>query len=98
MATPTVYPRIKLPQLPTRELGLENAPAFPIDTSGMLDTLFRLSIRFKQRDQTLQGLSKAFTIGGKTARAREFLFGQEALDAKEAEQLKHLRNAEGQHA
>jgi hypothetical protein len=91
MATPTVDPRIKLPQLPTRELGLENAPAFPIDTAGMLDTLFRLSIRFKQRDQALQGLSKTVTIGDKTARAREFLFGHEALDAKEAEQLKHLR-------
>jgi lipoxygenase len=91
MATPTVDPRIKLPQLPTRELGLENVPAFPIDTAGMLDTLLRLSIRFKQREQSLQGLSKTFTIGGKTARAREFLFGYEALDAKEAEQLKHLR-------
>ena len=57
----------------------------------MLDTLFRLSIRFKQREQALQGLSKTYTIGGKTARAREFLFGHESLDAKEAAQLEHLR-------
>jgi hypothetical protein len=91
MATPTVDPRIKLPQLPTRELGLKNVPAFPIDTAGMLDTLLRLSIRFKQREQALQALSKTYTIGGKTARAREFLFGHEALDANAAEQLKHLR-------
>ena len=99
MATPTVDPQIKLPQLPTRELDLTNVPAFPIDTAGMLDTLFRLSMRFKQREQALQGLSRTYTIGGKTARAREFLFGHESLDAKEAAQLKHLRGtAEGQHA
>ena len=91
MATPTVDPQIKLPQLPTRELGFENVPAFPIDTAGMLDTLFRLSIRFKQREQALEGLSKTYTIGGKTARARDFLFGHESLDAKEAAQLEHLR-------
>jgi hypothetical protein len=74
MATPTVDPRIKLLQLPTRELGLENVPAFPIDTAGMLDTLFRLGIRFKQREQALEGLSKTYTIGGKTARARDFRY------------------------
>lgn len=91
MAAPTADPQVKLPQLPTRELGLRNVPAFPIDTAGMLDTLFRLSIRFKQREQALQGLSKTYTIGGRTARAREFLFGHEALDAKEAQQLKRLR-------
>jgi Lipoxygenase len=91
MATPTVDPQIKLPQLPTRELGLDNVPAFPIDTAGMLDTLFRLGIRFKQREQALEGLSKTYTIGGKTARARDFLFGRESLDAEEAEQLEHLR-------
>ncbi|WP_084286070.1 lipoxygenase family protein [Solirubrobacter soli] len=96
MATPTLHTPastspIKLPQLPTRELGLVNLPAFPIDTAGMLNTLFKLSIRFKQREQALQGLSKTYTIGGKTARAREFLFGHEALDAKDAAQIEHLR-------
>ena len=90
MATPTVDPKIKLPQLPTRELDLMNVPAFPIDTAGMVDTLFRLSMRFKQRDQALQGLSRTYTIGGRTARAREFLFGHESLHEKEAAQLKHL--------
>jgi hypothetical protein len=37
-------PKLKLPQLPTRELGLVNVPAVPIDTAGMLDTLIRLGI------------------------------------------------------
>ena len=65
MATPAVDPRIKLPQLPTRK-RLENAPAFPIDTAGMLETLVRLGVRFKQRQQALEGLSKTYTISSKT--------------------------------
>ncbi len=87
----TVDPQIKLPQLPTRELGFYNLPAFPIDTAGMVDTLIKLSVRFKQREQALEGLSRKSTIGGKTARARDFLFGFESLDAKEAAQLQHLK-------
>ena len=87
----TVNPQLQLPQLPTRELGLKNVPAFPIDTAGMLNTLVRLSTRFKQREQALQGLSRTYTIGGRTARAREFLFGQQSLADKEAAQLAHLR-------
>jgi len=86
MATPTVGPQLKLPQLPASELGLENLPAFPIDAAGMLDTLIRLSMRFKQREQALQGLSKTYTIGGRTARAREFLFGHQPLEASEKAQ------------
>ena len=82
MATPTVDPQVKLPQLPTRELGLENLPAFPIDTAGMVDMLIKLSVRFKQREQALEGLSRTYTIGGRTARAREFLFGHVALEAR----------------
>jgi hypothetical protein len=91
VATPTVDPPIKLPQLPTRELGFKNAPAFPVDVAGMVNTLLRLGIRLKQREQTLQGLSKTYTIGGKTARAYDFLFGHEAPDAKEAAQHERLR-------
>jgi hypothetical protein len=91
MAT-TDDPRMKLPQLPTSELGLENVPAFPIDTAGMLDTLIKLSVRFKQREQALEGLSRTYTIGGRTARAREFLFGDVSLAAKEHEQLERVRS------
>jgi len=91
MATSTRDPQIKLPQLPTSELGFKNMPAFPIDTAGMLDTLIRLSIRFKQREQALEGLSKKYTIGSRTARARDFLFGEQSLQAKEAAQLEKLR-------
>ena len=83
MATPTADPQIKLPQQPARKFGYKSLPAFPIDVPGMVDTLFRL----KQREQTLQGLLKTYTIGGRTARAREFLFGDQQLEAKEAGQL-----------
>jgi hypothetical protein len=95
MATSTMEPQIKLSQLPARDLGFKNAPAFPIDVAGMLDTLFRLSIRFKHREQALQGLSKTYTIGGKTARAYDFLIGHASLEAKEQAQLQALREQLG---
>jgi len=82
---------IKLPQLPLRELGLNNVPAVPVDIVGMLDTLVKLGVRVKQREQALQGLSKTFTIGGSTVRAHDFLFGGEATDAQQAAILERLR-------
>ena len=82
---------IKLPQLPLRELGLNNVPAVAVDIVGMLDTLVKLGVRVKQREQALQGLSKTFTIGGSTARAHDFLFGGEATDAQQAAILERLR-------
>jgi hypothetical protein len=92
MATTPIEPRIKLPQLPARELGFPNAPAIPIDTAGMLDTLVRLSLRFQQREQPLQGLSKTYTIGGHTAPARDFLFGKKPQDPDGAQALAHLHD------
>ncbi len=73
---------IKLPQLPLHELGLEYVPAIPVDIVGILDTLVKLGVRVKQREQALQGLSKTFTIGGSTARAHDFLFGGAAKGAR----------------
>jgi hypothetical protein len=81
----------KLPQLPTRELGLKHVPAIPVDVGGMADTLSGLVTRVKQREQSLQGLSRKFTIGGSTARAYNFLFGSGAADAKAAEAHEELR-------
>jgi hypothetical protein len=57
----------------------------------MLDTLVKLGIRVKQREQALQGLSKTFTIGGSTARAHDFLFGGETPGALQATVHEHLR-------
>src|SRR5262245_11307036 len=71
-------------QLPLRELGLKYIPAIPVDVHGMADTVSRLALRVKQREQALQGLSKIFTIGGSTARAYNFLYGSGAADKKAA--------------
>ena len=79
------------PQLPLREFGLTNIPAVPVDIAGMVDTLFKLGVRVKQREQALQGLSKTFTIGGSTARAYDFLFGGEAADARRRAAHERLR-------
>src|SRR5262245_14069325 len=69
-------------QLPLRELGLKHMPAIPVDVHGMADTVSRLALRVKQREQALEGLSKVFTIGGTTARAYNFLYGSGAADKK----------------
>jgi len=82
---------IKITQLPLRAHGLANAPAVPLDTLGMIDTLLKLATKLKQREQALQGLSKKFTIGGTTAPAYEFLFGREAVGADAAKALERLR-------
>src|SRR5262245_12127561 len=73
-----------MPQLPLRELRLKYIPAIPVDVHGMADTVSRLALRVKQREQTLQGLSKMFTIGSSTARAYNFLYGSGAADQKAA--------------
>ena len=71
---------VEMPRLPLGELGFKYIPAVPVDPGGVGDTLFKLAVRLKQREQPLQGLSKTFTIGGSTARAYNFLFGTEAAD------------------
>ncbi len=84
---------VKMPQLPLREMGFKYIPAVPVDSGGLQDTLFRLAIRLKQREQPLQGLSRTFTIGGSTARAYNFLFGTEAADEKQAAAHERLRGS-----
>jgi hypothetical protein len=74
----------KMPRLPLRELGFKHVPAVPVDPRGMADTVPKLVLRVKQREQALQGLSKTFTIGGSTARAYNFLYGNGAADKKAA--------------
>ena len=74
----------KLPHLRLHELGLRNVPAVPVDLGGMLDTLLKLGLRAKQREQAYQALTKTFTIGGTTARAYSFLFGAQSADAQPA--------------
>jgi hypothetical protein len=81
----------KLPQLPVRDFGLRSVPALPVDVVGMLDTLRRLSVKLEQRKQALEGLARTFTIGGSTARAYTFLYGDAGPDAQGAAANKTLR-------
>jgi len=81
----------RLSQLPRRELGLRYTPALPVDAVGMVDTLVRLGVKVQQRKQALQGLSRTFTIGRSTARAYNFLYGDEAIEAKAAASYERLR-------
>ena len=60
---------VKMPRLPLGELGFKYIPAVPVDAGGVGDTLVKLAVRLKQREQPLQGLSRTFTIGASTARA-----------------------------
>jgi hypothetical protein len=76
--------QFKLPQLRLRELGLKNVPAVPVDIAAMLDTLVKLGIREKQCEQAYQGLSRTFTIAGRTDRAHAFLFGKQTAAANRA--------------
>ena len=82
---------VRLPQLPVREFGIRSVPALPVDVVGMIDTLHRLSIKLEQRKQVLAGLAKTFTVGGSTARAYNFLYGDAGLDAQGAAANKTLR-------
>ena len=90
MATHTESPRkhrrtpfrTGLHHLHVRRLGFDHVPAIPVDIPGMLDTVLRLGVRTKRYEQPLQGLSNTYTIGGSTARAYEFLYGDEGADAK----------------
>ena len=72
----------KLPQLHLRELGLKHVPAVPVDLAALPDTLIKLGLRGKQCEQAYQGLSRTFTIAGRTDRAHAFLL--EAADANRA--------------
>jgi len=83
---------IKIPQLPLREHGLTNVPAIPLDFVGMKDTLLKLAVKVKQREQAVQGLSRTITIGGSTAPAYAFLFGHEAPETKAAAALERVRS------
>jgi hypothetical protein len=50
--------------MPLRKLGFEYVPAVPVDIPRTADTLVRLGIKTKtkQYEQTLQGLSRTYTI------------------------------------
>jgi hypothetical protein len=80
-------------QLPVRA-SFPNLPAIPVDPAGALDTLARLQIRTAQVVQAKQGLTRRFTIRGRTGTAYAFLYGgstRAAADAARDALAKQLR-------
>jgi hypothetical protein len=61
-------------QIPLRS-SFAHLPAVPLDTAAVFDTLPRLAVRADQIIQAKQGLTKRFTIHGRTGTAYSFLFG-----------------------
>jgi len=65
-------------RLPLSLIGLGNLksiPAIPFHVSELPGTVVRLALRRQQMAQALAGLSKLFTIGGRTADGYTFMFG-----------------------
>ena len=61
--------------LPLRLFGLKHIPAVPIELDGLVDTLLKLRDRAEETEPARQGLSNRYTIGGVTADAITFLYG-----------------------
>ena len=75
--------------LPLRWIGLDSIPAVPIEIEGLIDTLLRLRQRAEEIQPARQGLYNTYRIGGLTAEAIEFLFGDQS-DRTLAEALRSL--------
>ncbi|MEM7022062.1 MAG: lipoxygenase family protein [Pseudomonadota bacterium] len=82
----------RIGHLPLRLLGLRNIPAVPFQLDGIADTLMKLEQRSEEIMPAVSGLTNTYTIGGVTAPALAFLFGDAPL-AERAEALAELRTA-----
>jgi hypothetical protein len=56
-------------------LGLPHLPSVPIDLAGIADSIPRLADRLRQTVPAKEGLSNAYTIGGRTTTAFEWMYG-----------------------
>lgn len=66
--------------LDLKSKGLNNMPGVPVaEASGVADTLYKLNKRKKETGPAEKGLSFPYTIGGNTASAHDFLFGDPKL-------------------
>lgn len=68
--------RRHIDHLPLRVLGFKDIPAIPVELDQVPGTLLRLGLRAEQTKQSTQGLSNVYTLGGVTAPAYPFLFGE----------------------
>ncbi len=67
-------------RLPLQLLGLKDIPAVPFSIEAVVETALGLAGRGKEASQALNGLQRIFTIDGRTANARAFLFGLDDND------------------
>lgn len=59
-----------------RLLGLGSVPALPVSLKDLLETLAKLAKRAKQAESAIDGLSDTYTIDGREAEGRQFLYGE----------------------
>lgn len=71
----------QIPHLPIKAF-FPNLPAIPADLAGMAETLVRLGLRSEQVIQAKQGLTRLFTIDGRTETGYAFLYGDTNAAAK----------------
>jgi hypothetical protein len=71
----------QIPHLPIKAF-FPNLPAIPVDLVGMAETLVRLGLRSEQVIQAKQGLTRLFTIDGRTETGYAFLYGDTNAAAK----------------
>ncbi len=68
-------------------LGLRNIPAVPFDLSDILDSGFKLLDRRRQIKRAKNELTNEYTINGRTATGREFMFGPGILGVMEPDDV-----------
>ncbi len=71
----------KISPLPLKFAGLNHIPGFPFQLEGLIDSLLKIAGRINEIEPAKQGLSNVYEIGGITATAREFLYGEAAPTA-----------------
>lgn len=68
-------------RLPLEVFGYRNIPAYPFNVGAIIDTLIGLAERKAKVTDLHQRLSREYTIGGRSALARDFLFGSASSSA-----------------
>jgi hypothetical protein len=77
--------------LDLKSKGMRNIPGIPeASNSEIIDTLWKLNGRDSEMRPAIEGLSRNYTIGGHTAKGRDFLFGDAQLRALSLDEPKQF--------
>lgn len=85
----------KISPLPLKFSGLHHIPGYPLQLDGLIDSILKIIGRIIAIDTAKQGLSNVYEIGGITATAREFLYGESPAASAESalrSRLEAIRN------